>query len=84
MKQRTIEELHDKYIGHRKFAKIVDGLIENGHTVTDIKEYNEHFKFKVDGTELNYMKDWKASSERYVIYVEQTLEFQKQLEAMRR
>ena len=84
MKQRTIEELHDKYIGHRKFAKVVDGLIANSYKITDIKEYNEHFKFKVDGIELHYMKDWKASAQQFIKWVEQTLDFQKQLEELQK
>lgn len=84
MKTRTIEELHDKDIGHRKFAKIVDGLIANHHEISDIKEFNEKFKFKIDGEELQFMKSWKSSAEQFVNYVEQTLELQKQLEALRK
>ena len=66
MKNRTIEELHDKDIGHRKFAKVCDLLIEKNHTVTNIKEFNEKFKFEVDGFLMEYSKDWKSSSEEFV------------------
>lgn len=68
MKKRTIEELHDKYIGHRKFAAIVDGLIERGYNITDIKEYNEQFKFKANGHEYHYRKEWKSSAKEFVNY----------------
>jgi len=70
MKIRTIEELHDKHIGHRKFAKVVDLFIERGYEVCDIREYNEKFKFTVNGVPCEYQKDWKASAKDYVDYVE--------------
>ena len=47
MKNRTIEDIHDKEIGHKKFAWFVDTAIEDGHKITQIKEYNEKFKFKM-------------------------------------
>lgn len=77
MKVRTIEELHDKKIGHKKFAKIVDILIEKEHSITDIKEYNEKFKFKVDGIDLEYQKDWKASAKAFAEYVISTIDREK-------
>lgn len=69
MKNRTIEELHDKRIGHKKFAKICDLLIEAGYQVTDIKEFNEQFKFKCNGYQYNYRKEWKSSSKDFVKYL---------------
>lgn len=69
MKQRTIEELHDKYIGHRKFAKVIDLLINSHYQITDIKEYNEQFKFKVNNREFIYRKEWKASAKVYCEYL---------------
>lgn len=69
MKQRTIEELHDKDIGHRKFAKVVDLLIKNHYQITDIKEYNEKFKFNVNGYEFVYSKNWKSSAKSYCEYL---------------
>ena len=69
MKKRTIEELHDEYIGHRKFAKICDLLIEDNYSVTDIKEYNEQFKFKVNGHEFKYRKEWKSSAKDFKTYI---------------
>lgn len=77
MKNRTIEELHDKYIGHRKFAKICDLLIAKGYSVTDIKEYNEQFKFKVEGMELIYRKEWKATAISFVDYIIPIIKFNK-------
>ena len=60
LKNRTIEELHDKYVGHRKFAKVCDLLIKKGYSVTEIKEYNEQFKFKVNDYDFTYRKEWKG------------------------
>lgn len=56
MKTRTIEEIHDKYIGHKKFAWFVDTAIEKGYKITEIKEYNEKFKFKMNGWPLEFDK----------------------------
>lgn len=68
MKQRTILDLHDRYIGHKKFAKICDLLINKGHKVENIKEYNEKFKFTIDGFNFEYRKDWKSTAKDYVNY----------------
>ena len=56
MKTRTIEEIHDKYVGHKKFAWFVDTAIEKGYKITEIKEYNEKFKFKMNGWPLEFDK----------------------------
>ena len=56
MKTRTIEDIHDKYIGHKKFAWFVDTAMEEGYTITCIKEYNEKFKFKMNGWPLEFDK----------------------------
>lgn len=79
MKKRTIEELHDAQIGHKRFAKIVDGLIANGHEVTNIKEYNEQFKFSIDGYEYSYRKEWKSSAKSFVKYLENLIDTKKRL-----
>lgn len=79
MKTRTIEELHDKHIGHKKFASIVDILIADNHKVSDIKEYNEQFKFKVDGHQFWYRKEWKSSAKSFAQYCEQILNAEKEL-----
>ena len=76
MKERTIQELHDPKIGHRKFAKVCDLLVIN-HRVTDIKEFNEKFKFKVDGFEFQYDKNWKSSAKEYVDYLLHLLNFKR-------
>lgn len=62
MKTRTIEEIHDKYVGHRKFAWFVDTAIDNGYTIKDIKEYNEKFKFRMNGWTLEFNKSPKVSA----------------------
>lgn len=56
MKTRTIEEIHDKEIGHKKFAWFVDTAMENGYKITEIKEYNEKFKFKMNGYPMEFDK----------------------------
>ena len=45
----------------------------------DIKEYNEKFKFKVDGFDLEYQKDWKASAKAFAEYVISTIDREKLL-----
>lgn len=79
MKTRTIEELHDKEIGHKKFANVCDLILENGHSIKDIKEYNEKFKFYVDGFLFEYSKEWKASAKEYYDYLLNILNFKKDL-----
>ncbi|MCR4661718.1 MAG: hypothetical protein K5765_06965 [Clostridia bacterium] len=64
MKIRTIEDIHDKEIGHKRFAWFVDTAIENGYKITDIKEYNEKFKFKMNGWPLEFDK-WPDLSAKW-------------------
>lgn len=61
MKNRTIEEIHDKEIGHRKFSCFVDSAIQDGHRIEKIREYNEKFKFELDGMPLEFDKNPKVS-----------------------
>ena len=68
MKKRTIEDLHDRHYGHKKFANICDELIKRGYEITDIKEYNEQFKFKCNGYEFAFRKEWKSSVKDFVNY----------------
>lgn len=82
MKERTIEELHDKEIGHRKFAKVCDLLIQKGYRITNIKEFNEKFKFEVDGYLMEYSKEWKSSSEEFVHYLIHILNMKKDLASL--
>lgn len=77
--KRTIKDLHDKDIGHRKFAKVCDLLVEQGHEVTNIVEYYEKFKFDVDGFWFNYQKVWKASAKDYVEYLLNMLNMKKRI-----
>ena len=67
--KRTIEDLHSKEYGLRKFAKVCDLLIDGGHKVENIVEFYEKFRFDVDGFWFEYSKDWKASSKAYVDYL---------------
>lgn len=73
MKVRTIEELHDREIGHKKFAKVCDLLIKKGFKISDIKEYNEKFTYQINGSPASYDKCWKASANEYVKLVENVM-----------
>lgn len=66
MKLRDIKDLHDKEIGHKKFAKVCDLLLEKGYQITEIKEYYEFFKFKLNNIQYWYYKDWKPSAQKFV------------------
>lgn len=79
MKNRTIEELHDKYVGHKKFAAICDILIERGYQITDVKEYNEQFKFRVNKHLFWYRKEWKSSAKDFANYVINLLDTEEEL-----
>lgn len=79
MKERTIEELHDKRIGHTKFANVCDILVSRGYKVTNIKEYNEKFKFELNGSSFEFSKYWKASATRYADYLISTYNQELQL-----
>ncbi len=57
MTKRTIQEIHDEEIGHKKFASFIDGAIEDSHTISNIKEYNEKFKFELDGYPMEFDKN---------------------------
>ena len=76
MKTRTIEEIHDKEIGHKKFAWFVDTAIEDGHKITEIKEYNEN-----EGGEENtysYIHHWFCYNNKFKFKMDgMPLEFDK-------
>ena len=80
MKKRTLEELHDKEIGHRKFAKVCDLLIEQGHKITEIKEYYEKFDFYVDDMRFEYSKNWKSTAKGFVAYILDMIQTNKEIE----
>jgi hypothetical protein len=48
MKRRTIEEVHDRGIENRKFAKFIDMVIAEGYEIPNIRETNVMFKFKMN------------------------------------
>lgn len=79
MKTRTIEELHDKHYGHRKFAKVCDLLIADGHEISNIKEYYVKFTFELDGYFMTYDKEWKISAKKITKYILDTLAISKVL-----
>lgn len=79
MKIRTIEDLHDKEVGHKKFAKVCDLLIESGHTLSNIKEFYEKFTFDLDNYYFEYSKEWKASAKEMADYLIKLVEMKKEL-----
>ena len=81
MKIRTIEEIHDKEIGHKKFAWFVDKAIEDGHMVSEIKEYNEKFKFKMDGYPLEFDKTPEINAKWQLDMCYKLVEWHKKLES---
>ena len=83
MKERTIEEIHDKEIGHKKFSQFVDNAINDGHEVTEIKEYNEKFKFKMDGMPLEFDKNPKISMQWQLEQCYQLLWYRNKLEEIK-
>ncbi len=79
MKKRTLEDLHSKDIGHRKFASVCDLLIDKGHKVTNIVECYEKFKFNVDDYYFEYSKNWKSSTKEFVSYLLNILDMKKRM-----
>ena len=47
LKNRTIEELHDKYVGHRKFAKVCDLLIKKVTQSLKLKNIMNNLSLKL-------------------------------------
>ena len=84
MKVRTIEEIHDKYIGHKKFALFVDTAIKDGHTIIEIKEFNEKFKFKFNGIYMEFDKSPKAQWKWQLEQCEKLFDNYKKLEELRK
>ena len=76
-KERTIQELHTKEFGNRKFAKIIDLLIEQGYEVSNIIEFYETYRFDVDGYWFQYQKTWKSTAQSYVDYLLEMLRMKK-------
>lgn len=84
MKTRTIEEIHDKYIGHTKFAWFVDTAIKKGYTITDIKEYNEKFKFKMNGWPLEFDKTPSINAKWQLDRLEQLVDYNNRIAEMKK
>lgn len=80
MKTRTIEEIHDKRIGHKKFAMFVDEFINNGYEITEIKEYYEKYKFKLNGYPFEFDKNPIVSVWWQYNQIENLYKQQKELE----
>lgn len=76
--KRTIEYLHSKEYGHRKFAQICDLFIKDGYEVTNINEYYEKFSFELNGVKFEFQKNWKKASAKDIeTYYINVLNFEK-------
>ena len=53
MKKRTIEDIRYD-LGNLEFAWFVDTAIKDGHTITNIEEYDGKFRFKMDGNPMDF------------------------------
>ena len=84
MKTRTIEDIHDKFYGHTKFAWFVDKAIKDDHTITNIKEYNEKFKFEMDGYKLEFDKSPKVSAQWQLDYCYKLISMANELKKMQK
>lgn len=83
MKVRTIEEIHDKEIGHKKFAWFVDTAVKDGHKVSEIKEYNEKFKFKLDGYPMEFDKTPSIDTKWQLGMCYQLLDYHKKIKELK-
>lgn len=71
VKERTLQDVHDKEYGHSKFALFCDYAKKNGYEITQIKEYQTKFKFRMNGylvefdknPKLNYINQYKMCVE---------------------
>lgn len=79
MKRRTIEEVKSKEFGHRKFALFCNLAKIKNHTIEDIKEFNEKFKFKMDGEPVEFDKNPKVSYKAQLEWCETLLKYRKWL-----
>lgn len=82
MKRRTIEEVHDRDIGHRKFAKFIDMAIAEGYKITNIRETNVMFKFDMDGYQMDFDKDMSIETKYQFEFCKMNLKTQKKLDEM--
>ena len=83
MKKRTIEEIHDIEIGHKKFAWFIDEAIEKGYKITNIREYNEKFKFNMDGYPLEFDKMPQLSVKWQLEQCENIIALRRKLETLK-
>ena len=83
MKNRTIEEIHDKYVGHKKFAWFVDTAIEKGYTIENIREFNEKFKFEMNGYPLEFDKSPKTDKKWQLEQCEMLVAYHEKLKELK-
>lgn len=78
VKERTLEDIHNKYYGHNKFALFCDQAKKCGYEITQIKEHQAKFKFRMNGylvefdknPKLNYMAQFKMCVECINYHIE--------------
>ena len=83
MKQRTVEEIHNKEYGHSKFARFLDMAKSKNYSVTNIKEYNEKFKFEMEGYKLEFDKKPSISAKWQFEYCEMLIKQANELKMMK-
>lgn len=83
MKERTISEIHDREIGHSKFAWFCDKAKDDGYEIANIREYNEKFKFRMNGIDVEFVKDPKANARFQYEQCVKLINYYEQLEKMR-
>ena len=84
MKKRTVEDVHNKYYGHKKFAWFLDTAIEKGHKITNIREFNEKFKFNFNGIPMEFDKMPELSAKWQLEQCELLDSYHKKIEALKR
>ena len=56
MKLRTQEEIKDKEIGNKKFARFIDLARQDNYNISDIHEYYDKFTFNITGIWFTFDK----------------------------
>ena len=82
MKRRTVEEIYDQEIGHKRFAEFIRFAQLDGYTISEIKEYYSKFKFKMNGYPMEYDKTVKFDSKWFLSLCEMTIFSHQELEKL--
>lgn len=80
VKERTLQDIHDKEIGHSKFAWFCDLAKDNGYEITQIKEYYEKFKFRMNGYLMEFNKSTRINAKWQYDQCIKLIEYYKELD----